>query len=471
MHDPDDSVNINRINKWKVSPDNSLKLVSSYEKFQEELNNSLLDLERQNSLSKSLCDKIRSNISRGVLEASTYLPFSKWCVWNQEKAVEIARRISQQLFGFEMPRMIDKRNKIIDQKLINDFLDKMKGPVNQNGFEFNNTQETRKPGKERQSMNQDEISKKYKEYEKAGIISFVTFHPSYCYEEFIEGITVDLRETINSNPEVIYRLKPGIFKELCRRALVSASSDSEILSLTWKEVFKQYEDHPDEFDFASAQRYVLIIDEINRGDIAKIFGELITLIECDKRLGERNEMVVTLPASGDRFGVPSNLYIIGTMNTADRSIALLDVALRRRFGFLEMNPDFSVLRTKHISKNIKILEENGVKDLLEKSISAIEKINSKLCNDESVGRDKQIGHSFLFKVDTIEDLCLVWKNEIFPLLQEYYYGNYEKINEILFGDYRETQWISKQKGIGRIDEANIESMINAIIATDDAETI
>lgn len=460
-----------RVNNWRVLPDRSLKLVSSYANFREDLDQALSDLERQNPISKPLCETIGSDISRGVLAASTYLQFSKWCDWNQERAMAIARTISRILFGFEMPRMYDQQNRVIDQKLISDFLDKVQISSGQNEFKPSPATKSSNPENKGYSMSQDEISKKYKEYEKAGIIRFVTFHPSYCYEEFIEGITVELREQAEAKSEISYRLKPGIFKEMCRKALAAAFNSTETDRLTWKEVFEQYEEHPEEYDFTSAQKYVLIIDEINRGDIAKIFGELITLIECDKRLGETNEMVVTLPASGDRFGVPSNLYIIGTMNTADRSIALLDVALRRRFGFSEMNPDFEILRREHLVKNEATLAANGVKDLLEMSILAIEKINQKLCREESIGRDKQIGHSFLFKVDTVEDLCLVWQNEIFPLLQEYYYGNYKRINDILFGFDGDTQWMSTQKGIGLIDGTNILGLLNKITAAEDAGTV
>ena len=176
---------------------------------------------------------------------------------------------------------------------------------------------------------------------------------------------------------------------------------------------------------------------------------------------QSSELIVRLPASGDSFGVPPNLYIIGTMNTADRSIALLDVALRRRFGFIEMNPDFTILMKEHIERNKIALEGNQVYDLLVKSSEAIQRINKRLCADKTIGRDRQIGHSFLFKVFTIEDLLLVWKHEIFPLLEEYCYSDYKKINYLLFNKDGDTEWISELEGIKEIQD--ISKMVQTIV--------
>jgi len=306
------------------------------------------------------------------------------------------------------------------------------------------------------------VDEAYRQYRDEGRVEFITFHPSYSYEEVIEGITVETKgENIAcDNPQ--YKLKPGIFKTMCKKALAAAiempvESGKEP---SWKEVFEAYQKNGG-VDFSKAPKYVLIIDEINRGDIAKIFGELITLIEADKRLGEDNELIVRLPASGDLFSVPPNLYIIGTMNTADRSIALLDVALRRRFGFIEMNPDFSILTKEHIEKNEPNLKSAGVYDLLIKSRDALDRLNKRLCADKTIGRDRQIGHSFLFKVNTPEDLMLVWKHEIFPLLEEYCYSDYKKINRILFNRDGDTEWISELEGIKEIKDMSI--MIQAIV--------
>jgi DNA polymerase III delta prime subunit len=140
---------------------------------------------------------------------------------------------------------------------------------------------------------------------------FVTFHQSYGYEEFIEG----LRPVTNDDGDISYVVKPGILKRLCKRA----EADSN-------------------------HQYALVIDEINRGNISKIFGELISLIEIDKRAGGKHELTVTLPYSNLPFSVPSNLDIVGTMNTADRSLTHIDIALRRRFEFIELRTDYSLLK-------------------------------------------------------------------------------------------------------------------------------
>lgn len=312
-------------------------------------------------------------------------------------------------------------------------------------------------------ISEPNIKNQFKEYQEQGRIEFITFHPSYSYEEFVEGITVDTPGENIASPNLQYKLKPGIFKKLCKRALGAAIklSPEETESKSWKEVYGLYLSKSEgEVDFETSPKYVLIIDEINRGDIAKILGELITLLEADKRIEEENEIIATLPLSGDKFGVPSNLYIIGTMNTADRSIALLDVALRRRFGFVEMNPDFTILQKEHIERNKTTLEANQVYGLLVKSSKVIEQINDRLCDDKTIGRDRQIGHSFLFKVFTTENLLLVWKHEIFPLLEEYCYSDYRKINKIVFNKDSDTEWISESKGIGNIKD--ISRMLAAI---------
>jgi len=303
----------------------------------------------------------------------------------------------------------------------------------------------------------------YEKLRDQGRIEFITFHPAYSYEEFIEGITVAVEADGVPCNDIQYKLKPGLFKELCKRSLAAAVGESSD-GKKWKEIYQKYCEMKKEkvsIDFENAPKYVLIIDEINRGDIAKIFGELITLLEADKRIGGDNEIIVKLPLSEEPFGVPPNVYIIGTMNTADRSIALLDVALRRRFGFVEMNPDFDVLEKEHIEKNKEELQKNKVYDLLKKSAEAIKSLNERLCDDKAIGRDRQIGQSFLFKVLTIEDLDLVWKHEILPLMEEYCYGDYQKINKLLFGKDEDSKWISTSSGIKLADD--LDGMLNSII--------
>lgn len=171
-------------------------------------------------------------------------------------------------------------------------------------------------------------------------------------------------------------------------------------------------------EFANTdKKYVLIIDEINRGNISKIFGELITLLEPTKRIEADEELVVTLPYSKESFGVPANLYIIGTMNTSDRSIASLDVALRRRFSFVAMRPENSLV------KDIDGIRLNSI----------FSKINKKI--ELLLDEDHMIGHSFFMKCKSINDVRMVWFNEIIPLINEYFYGDWEKINLILGNDF------------------------------------
>ena len=277
----------------------------------------------------------------------------------------------------------------------------------------------------------NENANEFRDFVDKGFIKFITFHPSYSYEEFMEGITVHTGDEDIPSPNVQYKLKSGIFKTMCKNALGSAIKLEldDIDCMSWRQIYEEYIKKQN-VDFKSAQKYVLIIDEINRGDISKIFGELITLLEKDKRLGADNELTATLPYSNDKFGVPPNLYIIGTMNTADRSIALLDVALRRRFCFEEIMPDFSIAEIKGSA-----------------SSNALVKINERICDDRSIGRDKQIGHSYLLQVKNDAELIIAWKNEILPLLEEYCYGDYDKINTLLFGTEANTKWINKNKGI------------------------
>ena len=156
-----------------------------------------------------------------------------------------------------------------------------------------------------------ELSERHLADEIVERFDFVTFHQAYNYEEFIEGIRPKVDDTSQG---ITYEVKPGVFRRICERAQTEPN-----------------------------QQFALFIDEINRGNIAKIFGELITLIETDKRLEAENEITVTLPYSEESFGVPSNLDIYGTMNSADRSIALLDTALRRRFEFCEIMPDSDLI--------------------------------------------------------------------------------------------------------------------------------
>lgn len=168
------------------------------------------------------------------------------------------------------------------------------------------------------------------------------------------------------------------------------------------------------------KNYVLIIDEINRGNISQIFGELITLIEEDKRLGKTESLQAVLPYSKEKFGVPQNLYIIGTMNTADRSIEALDTALRRRFTFVEMPPIPEIIREHGKSKG----SIDGI-DL----VYLLQTINSRI--EKLLDKDHQIGHSYFFDVEDMKTLKFAFKNKILPLLEEYFYGDMGKIGLVL----------------------------------------
>lgn len=334
----------------------------------------------------------------------------------------------------------------------------------------------------------DILKERYDSYVQSGEIVFTTFHQSMSYEDFVEGIKPDTNEA----GAIIYDIEPGIFKRIADLArnnwLASKQEEQKLLSFDEAiDVLKaEWEDNPttkfplkrEHKDFiilgftkssirfeksngsklhtlsistlrdyyygkevkpqgvgvyypaildklksyqsqmvlsTEEKNYVLIIDEINRGNVSQIFGELITLIEEDKRLGEDEALEVTLPYSKEQFGVPSNLYIIGTMNTADRSVEALDAALRRRFSFEEMPPRPELLAEKTIA-------EINLQEILTVINSRIEKL---------LDKDHLIGHSYFLNVEDIQGVKRVFQNNIIPLLQEYFFGDYGKLGLIL----------------------------------------
>ncbi len=375
--------------------------------------------------------------------------------------------------------------------------------------------------------NYDTIKKEYNDFYQKGQIAFTTFHQSYSYEDFIEGIKPIIDE---EDKNIIYDVKDGIFKLFCDRASQSIITDEESVEteeinrknfaeawnklvdeieanenqqytitigkkntsydlklnqrkdglknewvkgvnnyITSKSIYNKWKNPDDNYisnngfvrNVATAvledlihkfklpkyiesknkkdNKYVFIIDEINRGNISKIFGELITLIEENKRKGESESLTLMLPSSSENkireFEVPNNVYIIGTMNTADRSIALMDIALRRRFKFIEMSPNY---------EHLKEITVNKTKIDLVKMLYAI---NSRI--EALYDREHTIGHSFFIKLSEKKDVPLselkdIFEKNIIPLLQEYFYDDYGKIKLILNNDFIIEEEINEQ---------------------------
>ena len=238
-----------------------------------------------------------------------------------------------------------------------------------------------------QAPEQDEESRvRYRTLRKKGRIEFVTFHQSYGYEEFVEGLRPDTSDTGGMRLDS----EDGVLKRVAERARAEPT-----------------------------RAFVLVIDEINRANISKVLGELITLLEEDKREGAENELAVRLPYSKDSFTLPGNLHILGTMNTADRSIALLDTALRRRFEFEEISPNADLLDGA--------AKRTGV-DLSQ----VLRTINKRL--EYLVDRDHLIGHAWFMNAQTREDVDNIMRRKIIPLIAEYFYDDWSKVCAVLGGE-------------------------------------
>ncbi|HEG0338827.1 TPA: AAA family ATPase [Campylobacter coli] len=409
----------------------------------------------------------------------------------------------------------------------------------------------------------DEKKAKFDEYVKNGQIVFTTFHQSYGYEEFVEGIKPSLNSDENS--QINYKVKDGIFKELCKKALENRDDiesfnfyindlkektkedannpekyfqlpntkysiqyrGGKTFRIKFDDMSKNHKDYPVSIDnieklyktsnideiynsayvkailnYLKSQGlkdykekdekinlpYIIIIDEINRGNVSKIFGELITLIEPSKRIGESEELKVTLPYSGKKFGVPKNVYILGTMNTADRSITSLDTALRRRFEFVEMMPNSDLLNNVFICKDVENPNEDedylgddakteGYAEILQNILISINKRIEFLLD-----REKTIGHAFFMSeavkfnknnwikpdeyeedwyVLSISKLKSIFQNKIIPLLQEYFYNDYALISAVLNDNgmiekcEKNDKYLQKIKNLDNVDSEKI----------------
>lgn len=244
--------------------------------------------------------------------------------------------------------------------------------------------------------NRGEIKKLYDNYVRNQRIVFTTFHQNYSYEDFVEGLRPDPNATGLS-----FKPISGVFKKIALNALEDKNNN-----------------------------YVLIIDEINRANISRVLGELITLLEEDKRWGEDNQMSVVLPVSKDVFVVPNNLYIIGTMNTADKSISMIDVALRRRFGFIEKPVDLSLISD----------------DILK---SVLKSINKDLKDDFDDSVDLLVGHAY-FMNKTIDELDKIMNHSIIPLLYEYYFDKTSKVKMVVNKCITGTGFVIDEAYSGRV---------------------
>lgn len=282
-------------------------------------------------------------------------------------------------------------------------------------------------------------------------VEHVTFHPAYAYEDFVEGLTA---RTDDDTGQVSYEVTTGPLKALAREA---------------------QDAYDDTADGERPPPFVLLVDEINRGNVAELFGEAITLLEADKRAGQRNAMSATLPHSGESFTLPPNLYLIGTMNTADRSIALVDAALRRRFRFRLFSPDYDYLTDAYgfdSWDDVTVAAERAdadpdVESLVARSILALRTLNGRI--RRHLDRGQQIGHSYLLatggetdRFESVDEVVDAWRFEILPLLEEYYFGQFERLQREAFDGVAVDLVDWDHDCIGRFDAETLASGLDQI---------
>lgn len=301
----------------------------------------------------------------------------------------------------------------------------------------------------------------------------ITFHPSYSYEDFVEGYTITnegsaegTNQESHTNPsnqanDSPYGLKRGIFRKFCEKAVdVQEATD---------------DDQP-------TPRYVLVIDELNRGNVAQIFGENITILEKDKRGSYRN-----LSHSGEPFTIPDNVYVIATMNTADQSITRLDAAIRRRFAALQMIPSYDIFydlnnetypESRDAAAELIQTDRADTETLLAASLLALEVINKQIVQIPSLGKGKRIGHSYLLpsvwqekETDVPDDTALtdVWRYDILPLLEEYFFQDSEALEQQIFDG--EAQFVDHEThDIVELNPENLREKLKSFVL-DNHETI
>ena len=377
-------------------------------------------------------------------------------------------------------------------------------------------------GENIENLSRKKIHELYNSKVKSGNVVFTTFHQSMSYEDFIEGIKPSTK-----NNKIVYNVENGLFKEISEKASDNIEKNMSS-SVSFKDAFNQlksdWEETEDgelkiemknkafhitdinekhisfrkqsggtshalvvktlkdlftgkrsmnsglavyyyplidkiksydlEIKETKLENFVLIIDEINRGNVSSIFGELITLIEEDKRKGNKEALEIVLPYSKEKFSVPNNLFIIATMNTADRSVEALDTAFRRRFSFKEMLSDPSLLTNE--------VDGISLNELLTVMNERIEVL---------VDRDHTIGHAFFINVKSLDDLRNTFANKVIPLLQEYFYGNYAKMEMVIGSAFFNVKDTSKVKFAVNLEDFDAEGKVYHIIDITNKETM